>query len=279
PVVLDLAQAENKFNLFDFRIDWQQPVFWVVLLGGVFSNIVFYGTDQTVVQRYITAKDLKAARRSVWTNALLVLPATLLFFSIGTLLFVYFKTNPTTLQPGLEANDAVFPWYIVSHLPQGVSGLLIAGVFAASMSSLSSSMNSVATAYTTDFHQRFNWKGPALRVARNSTLIVGVLGTLFAMLMATSDIKSLWDEFIRVVGLITGGLGGLFVLGMISRRANARGALTGLVASVIVQFWVAATEPVHLLLYTATGFISCLLVGYVSSLLFDESQRDEKLSI
>jgi len=277
--VMDLAKAENKFNILDFTLDWKEPGFWVVLLGGIFSNIVFYGTDQTVVQRYITATDFKDAKKSVWTNAILVLPATLLFFGIGTLLFVYFKNAPEELQAGLEANDAVFPWYIVSHLPQGVSGLLIAGVFAASMSSLSSSMNSVATAYTTDFHQRFKWKGSGLKVARYSTLIVGILGTLFAMLMATSDIKSLWDEFLRVVGLITGGLGGLFVLGMISKRANAKGALVGLAASVIIQFWVAATEPVHILLYTTTGFLSCLIVGYVSSLFFPKEEGKEGLTI
>ena len=277
--VYDLAKAENKFNVLNFTLDWKQSGFWVVLLGGIFSNIVFYGTDQTVVQRYLTATNLKDAERSVWTNAILVIPATLLFFIIGTVLFVYYKNAPEQMQPGLEANDAIFPWYIVSHLPQGISGLLIAGVFAASMSSLSSSMNSVATAYVTDFHQRFKWKGSPLKVARYSTLIVGLIGTAFAILMATSDIKSLWDEFIKVVGLITGGLGGLFVLGMISKRANAKGALIGLLVSAFVQYWVALTEPVHLFLFTATGFFSCLIVGYLASFVFPSKEDVDHLTI
>lgn len=272
--IWEIANREDKFNVFDMTFDWTQPTFWVVFAGGIFSNIVFYGTDQTVVQRYLTSKDISGANKSVWTNALLVIPATLLFFTIGTVLFAYYKAAPAQLQPGLESTDALFPWYIISNLPQGISGLLIAGVFAAAMSSLSSSMNSVASSYTTDFHHRFKWKGTPLNVARWSTLIIGILGTAFAMLMATSDIKSLWDEFIKVVGLITGGLGGLFVLGMISKKANAPGALIGLVYSALIQGWIAWTEPVHLLLFTATGLFSCMIIGYLASFFFRNEEKD-----
>ena len=267
--VIAISMGDDKYNILDFTLDLNQPGFWVVLIGGIFSNIVFYGTDQTVVQRYVTATNLSASAKSVWTNAILVLPATVLFFAIGTILYVYYKNSPEALQPGLEATDAVFPWYIVSELPQGISGLLIAGVFAASMSSLSSSMNSVAAAYTTDFHQRFAWKGEPLQIAKWSTFIVGFIGTLFALWMASSDIKSLWDEFIKVVGLITGGLGGLFVLGMISKRANAKGALIGLAFSAFIQLIVANSGAIHLMLFTTTGFLSCIIVGYLASLVFD----------
>lgn len=262
------AKAHHKFNILDFNPTLQEPTFWVVLLGGVFSNLIFYGTDQTVVQRYVTAKDIKSARKSVWTNGILVIPATVLFFTIGTALYAFYQSKPESLQMGMMATDAVFPWYIISQLPQGVSGLLIAGIFAASMSSLSSSFNSVASTYTTDIHQRFNWQADDLYIARLATLIVGLAGTGFAIWLANSDVKSLWDEFLRIIGLVTGGLGAVFLLGIMTKRANSAGAIIGLIGSAIVQYWVASTAPVHLLLYTTTGMISCLVIGYVASLLY-----------
>ena len=136
------------------------------------------------------------------------------------------------------------------------------------MSSLSSSMNSAATAYATDIHFRFGWsKGKnQLRIARQATLIIGIVGILFAFLMATMDIKSLWDQFQKVLGLIIGSLGGVFLLGILVKRANSTGVLIGLGMSFILQVVIAITQPVHLLLYAATGVISCFIFGFFASL-------------
>ena len=270
--IIEMAKTDHKFNIINLEWSLKQPTVWVMLLGGIFANITTYGTDQTMVQRYMTTKTQKEASQSVWTNALLTIPATLIFFFVGTALFAFFKNHPTELNPTIVNNDAIFPWYIVSQLPTGVSGLLIAAIFAAAMSSLSSSMNSGATAYATDIHFRFNWnKGSnELKLARQATFLIGILGTLFAFMMATMDIKSLWDEFQRVLGLVIGGLGGVFLLGIFTKRANSAGVLIGIIASVIVQILVGINEPVHLLLYSATGVISCFLVGYIASLFFGD---------
>lgn len=262
-----VAHAQQKFNVFDFSWDLKRSSLPVVLMAGVFSNLVFYGTDQTVVQRYLTANSKESASKSIWTNALLIIPGTLLFFMIGTALFLFYQSQPERMNPALAANDAIFPYFIFTELPQGLSGLLIAGVFAASMSSISSSINSIAAAYTTDFHHRFSLGGEPLKVARNASLVIGLVGTLFAMLMATWDIKSLWDEFLKILGLITGGMGGVFVLGFISKRAHSYGVLVGLIGSAIFQAYIAMNQTVHLLLFTSTGFISCLVLGYVASLI------------
>jgi Na+/proline symporter len=148
--------------------------------------------------------------------------------------------------------------------------LLIAGIFAAAMSSLSSSMNSAATAYSTDIHFRFGWSKNVnqLKLARTATLVIGITGTMFAFMMATMDIQSLWDEFQKVLGLIIGSLGGVFLLGILSKRANSAGALTGIGTSIAVQVFVAIYQPVHLLVYSATGVISCLAAGWVASWFF-----------
>ena len=266
--IIEVGNQNEKFEILNMAFDFKQPTFWVVVLGGFFSQLIVYSSDQSMVQRYLTTKDIKGAKRSIWTSTLVSLSIGWIFFFVGTALFAFYKANPPELLPAMQSTDAIFPWYIFSQLPDGVNGLLIAGIFAAAMSSLSSSMNSAATAYTVDFHQKFNWKGDALFVGRSSTFIIGIAGILIALLFATMDVKSIWDEFLKIIGLITGGLGGVFLLGIISTRANGIGALAGLFGSGLVQFLVSNYQPVHFLLYTATGFVSCLIIGYVVSLFF-----------
>ena len=269
--MMDIAIADHKFHLFDFRFDWSTATFWVVVFGGLGANLISYGSDQVVVQRYLTTKDEKSAANSIWTGAILSVPASIIFFGLGTVLYAFYHENPGLLDVTLENPDAIFPHFIVAQLPQGVAGLLIAGIFAAAMSSLDSSMNSVATVITTDFYQRFR-PGSAeqsrMRLARWTTGIVGAAGTIFALFMTTWDIKSLWDQLNIFIGLFAGGLGGLFLLGICTRRANGVGAVTGLVISGIVQFAVKEYTQVHFLLYTVTGIVSCFIIGYVTSLIF-----------
>ncbi|MEL7586146.1 MAG: sodium/solute symporter [Prolixibacteraceae bacterium] len=275
PAIYDMAAENGKFNLLDLRMTLREPTVWVMLIGGMFTNITTYGTDQTMVQRYLTTKSEKEARRSVWTNAWMAVPATVLFFAIGTALFAFYRTFPEQMNPALENLDSIFPWYIASQMPDGLSGLLIAGIFAAAMSSLSSSMNSAATAYSTDLHFRFGLTSRVspLKVARFSTLGIGLAGTLFALFMATWNIQSLWDEFNKMIGLIIGSLGGLFLLGILTRRANGAGALIGLVFSIAVQILVARYQVVHLLMYSATGVISCFVFGWLGSMLFPKYHK------
>lgn len=268
--VITEGMADNKFAMASTDLDLKNPTLVTVLLATLFANITTYGTDQTMVQRYLTTRNEKMAGRSVWTNVALTVPATLIFFFVGTCLYVFFKANPSLLSSTVSDGDAIFPWFIYTQMPPGLSGLLISGIFAAAMSTLSSSMNSAATAYSVDIHFRFGWseKKDKLWLARLFTLILGLSGILFAILMATWDIKSLWDEFQKILGLVLGGLGGLFLLGLLTRRANGPGAVIGLLGSIMVQFWVSKTGMVHLLLYAGTGFVSCFLIGYLASLLF-----------
>ena len=227
-----------------------------------------------MVQRYLTTPSQSAAKKSVWTNALLTIPATIIFFLIGSLLYAYYKTFPESLSISIDSADAVFPWYIFTELPAGVTGLLISGIFAAAMSTLSGSMNSAATAYIVDIYPRITRRGAgSLRAARFATCVTGLISLAFAFLMATWNIASLWDEFQKILGLILGSMGGLFMLGMLTRRANSGGAIIGIVVSILVQIFVARFRTLHLLLYTASGFVSCFVVGYAASYLFPDSNK------
>ena len=269
------AVSHGKFHTFTWTWDYTTTAVWVVLGGYFLSNLIPYTADQTVVQRYLTTKDEKQAARSIWTNAFLAIPAGLIFFGLGTALFVFYRENAASLEPALQT-DAIFALFIVQQLPVGVAGLLIAGIFAAAMSSLDSSMNSVATAIVTDFYRRFTSGSTGagrLRLARWLTVALGLLATTVGMLMATYEIESLFDLFLELLGLLGGSLAGLFVLGIFTRRAHGPGALIGAVTSALVLYLVSAFTQVHFFLYAGIGILTCVVVGYLASILWPLGQR------
>ena len=268
--IIEQAKIYGKFNAFDLTLSLKEPTVWVMLFGGFFINLTTYGTDHTMVQRYLVTPTQKEAQKSLWIGALLTIPATFIFFFMGTALFVFYQVNPSALNNNFINNDAIFPWYIVSQLPTGVSGILIAAIFAAAMSSLSSSMNSGAASFSADVYDRYGfvWNKDPLKMARWTTLCIGMMGILFALFMATADIKSLWDQFNKILGLIFGSLGGVFMLGLLTKKANTKGVLIGIVVSFTIQLIISFQQSVHLLMYAATGMISCFISGYFGSLLF-----------
>ena len=137
-------------------------------------------------------------------------------------------------------------------------------------------MNSAATSYVTDIHSKLFSISAIndLKIAKVATLLLGLAGIVFAYIMATWEIKSLWDEFNKILGIVLGSLGGLFLLGMITRRANSAGALCGIIGSMVIQLSVIHFQSVHLLLYTTTGFISCFVIGYLASWLFPGDKKN-----
>ncbi len=263
-----VAWEAEKFHMNNWTWDPTEAALWLCVIGNVFAVAYPYTADQTMVQRYLAAASEKGAKRAIWTNALMSIPATFLFFLVGTALFAYFKTSPALLDPSLQ-NDGVFPLFIASQLPPGISGLVIAAIFAAAMSSLDSSLNSISTVVVNDFYRRF--RSPfsdahGLRAARVLTVIFGVIGTGAALLMADLDIQSLFDQYLRILGLTGGGLAGLLALGMFTRRGNAPGALTGAVASALVVYFISTETDAHPFLYGMTGFLSSFAIGYLASL-------------
>lgn len=277
-----VAEDADKFKTFDFRLDYTTATFWVLLFGGIGQSLVGYGTDQAVVQRYLTTKNEAMARRGIWFNAALTMPATLLFFALGTALYVFFQSHPEALSPAISQPDAIFPWFIVTQLPAGVAGLLIGGLFAAAMSSLDSSMNSVATAVTTDFYRRFNPDAAdrtCLNIARWATVVVGALGTALALLMAELHIQSLWDQMGAIVGLFGGGLAGLFLLGMFTRGTSAAAALVALMSSTGIQFWLREATTVHAWVLPISGVVTCFVLGLALSAVLPNQKGTDGLTV
>jgi SSS family transporter len=270
------AAAHDKFHTFNWTWDWATTAVWVVVVGNLLANLVPYTADQTVVQRYLTTSSEGEAAQSIWTNAFLTVPAAFVFFGLGTALFVFYEANPGALDPALQT-DAIFPLFIVQQLPVGISGLLIAGIFAAAMSSLDSSMNSVATVAVTDFYHWFDTDSPErtrLRAARWITVGLGALATGAGLFLATYEIRSLWELFLEYIGLFGGSLAGLFVLGIFTRRGHGAGALVGAVTSAITLYLVKTLTDVHFFLYGGIGILTCVLVGYLVSVMLPAKRKN-----
>jgi Na+/proline symporter len=197
--------------------------------------------------------------------------------TMGTCLYVFFKAHPDLLPLGMQ-NDEVLPLFVSSQLPVGLSGLVIAGVFAASMSSLDSSMHSIATAATVDWYKRFSpgaSDATCLRLARRLTVLLGVIAVTTAFVLVTYDIRSLWFFFQKCLGLLSSGLVGVFILGIFTRRASASGALVGAATATAALVYVIWFTPLHFFLYPVVGITTCVVVGYLASLLLPaEAHRD-----
>lgn len=266
--VIGVGRAAGKFHMATWTPDATIASIWVVFFGNLVSHLVPYTADQAVVQRYFTTRDERQARRAIWLGAAMAIPSSLLFFGVGSALFAFYRTHPGLLNPSTPT-DATFAWFIAQQMPPGVSGLVVSGVFAAAMSTLSGSINSIVTAIITDFTARLGPPRPEaaqMRLARTLTLVIGLAGTASALVLATWDVRSLWDVFLQSLGLFGGGLAGIFALGIFTRRATAAGALVGFVASAFVLAWVQQRTPLHFLLYAGIGTGAAFVLGYLASL-------------
>ncbi len=271
---LSLGAAAGKFRVFDFALDWTKPVFWVTLVGGLVANLASYTSDQCVVQRYMTTPDEKGAAKSILFNGVLSFANCIVFFTLGVALWTFYRSHPQLLDVTMAQNDAVFPLFIGNDLPTGVSGVILAAVAAAS-------------AFTTDFYKRLMvtpspvpCEQRALLVCgKVSTVVVGLLGGGFALVLANGEVYSIYDQFQRFLGVLTGGLGCLFFMGIFCRRVNAVGATAGLVANYAVCLALDqlsfAGKP-HLLLYGAFGMVACLVVAPLVSFLTRSLEKKGK---
>lgn len=265
---INIGLENDKFKMFDWSFDYRSATFWVILLGGVANNLISYTSDQTVIQRYLTTKDEKSARHSILMNGIMSVFISIAFFAIGAGLYTFFKTHPAELDYTMEKADCIFPFFMMSQLPQGIAGLLIAAIFAATMSTISSNINSVATAFSVDFYKRFkpHTSDKALvKVARRTCVISGVIGMGIALLMATWEILSLLDFFQEILGLLSSGLGGLFLMGIFFPRIGGKAALCGFIAGVTTVFLTRYLTSTSFLLYGFIGMAVSVAVGYVVS--------------
>ncbi|AXP81356.1 Sodium/glucose cotransporter [Mariniflexile rhizosphaerae] len=285
--IFSIAAEQDKFSLGSFDLDVSKPTFWVVLVYGVFINLQNFGIDQNYVQRYMVLKSDKEAQRSALIGGLIYLPISALFLFIGTALFAYYNSAevlPESLQDISKA-DRVFPHFIVNALPSGMTGLMIASIFAAGMSTISTSFNSSATVFLTDYYNKYFKQDASdkqrMKVLYTSSLIISVIGIGIGIAMI--NVKSALDAWWKLSSIFSGGMLGLFLLGIFTKTKYVKGAIVGMIAGVLVILWLTFSETIfgkdslgasfHTYLTIVFGTITIFLVGFLVSMLMQPKNQ------
>lgn len=315
--VIDIGSKADKFSLGDTTLfNVSESTIWVVLIFGLFDNIRNFGIDQSYVQRYIAAKSDAEAAKSVWLGALLYIPVSGLFFFIGSSLYAYYETHPEQtvqvrqivteqrlMQQGLNVDsvdysqvydqtmaalepkdlgDRVFPHFIAANLPVGLRGLLIAAIFAAAMSTVSTSLNSSATLVFSDFYQRLYRKESSDRqqvhVLRIATVVWGLMGTLMALALVSLT-ESALDTWWTLSSVLGAGIVGLFLMGLLVPNLKNKAAVAVMIYGMLViawmtlsignawpESWDAVKSPFHKLLIIVVGPVAMILIGWATAL-------------
>lgn len=259
--IIEIGKTDNKFSLGSYDItDLSSSTFWVIFLYGFFINLNNFGIDQNYVQRYHTATSAKEAARSIWLCVYWYVPVSLVFFFIGTALYTYFQEHPELLavvkeqvaaEKGVAASalkpsdygDKVLPYFMVTKVPTGMLGLIIAALLSAAMSTISSGMNASATVFLKDIYQRYidpnaNQKKQMI-VLYSATGIIGVFAIVTGVLMI--GVKSILDIWWQLAGIFAGGMLGLFLLGIISRAGNST-AKIATILGILVIIWMTFSQ-------------------------------------
>ncbi|MDT0677642.1 sodium:solute symporter [Autumnicola musiva] len=292
--IVEVGREFDKFSLGSYGLSFTEATFWVILIYGLFINLQNFGIDQNYVQRYMSAKTEKEAKKSTWMGSMLYIPVSLLFFMIGTALFAYYKVQPGLLPENLQSiveADKIFPFFIVTELPKGVTGLLIASIFAAGMSTISTSINSSSTVILTDFFKTYSKKQISskieFRVLVVSGTIMGILSILVALAM--TSVKSALDAWWALSSVFSGGVLGLFLLGFFSRKIKQMEAGIAVIIGILVIAWMSLTpilvtaeewvsfrNPLHTNLTIVIGTTVIFLSGFLLNLMF---RRNNKATI
>jgi len=278
--VVQQAAASGKFDLTtDWRFDLTRDTFWVFALSGIVGNVQEYSTDQINLQRYAAPSTDRGAKNAAWMLGVGCIPVWVLFMFVGTCLWVFYQNFPQLLPTGLKP-DQVFPHFILTQLPNGLGGVVIAGLLAAAMSTISSSLNAGTTIISIDWYKRFFVKNQTdahyLFSARIITFILGALMILAAWLLTKLEMNTFLDIGFFLGAVFAGGLGGLFLLGFFIKRANGQGAIVGVIAGVIVITWLTLSElnvlpesirsSIHPFIINVVGNATVFVVGYFASL-------------
>jgi len=264
------AQSAGKLQIFDFTPDfWRPYTFWAGVIGGAFLTTASHGTDQLIVQRLLAARNQKQSVTALLSSGIAIFILFALFLLVGVMLFVYYQVPSATFGKA----DRIFPTFIVSRMPHGISGLLIAAILAAAMSNLSAALNSLSSTSMLDFYLRANPQVDELRklrLSRVSTIIWAVV--LFGLaILSLHKVSRVIEVGLSIASVAYGALLGVFLLGVLTRKTNQQGAMVGMLCGFLVELYIWLRTPVPWTWYVAIGTIVTFAVGYLTSLLWKET--------
>jgi SSS family solute:Na+ symporter len=311
--IIAIGKADGKFSLGSFKPNFTTSTFWVIFFYGIFINLNNFGMDQNYIQRYQATGSGKEAAKSLWLCVKIYLPASLLFFIIGSSLYAWYQVHPemlnaiklraaaerlpsgasvtemgamaNTLQPA-DYGDKVLPDFMVNVLPVGIVGIIVSAILSAAMSTISSGMNACATVFTFDIYKRYIKHDISPRQTMTllftSTFVIGVLSIITGIAMI--GVKSILDVWWQLSGIFAAGMLGLFLLGIASRAKNAE-AVMAVIIGVLVIAWMTFPSLIpeslsgirssfHTNMVIVIGTLTIFLTGTAFSLLRKDSRKN-----
>lgn len=274
-----IASESHHTRMFDFKFSLFQFCFWAILLNNIIDNLSTYGSDQIMVQRFLTTRNASDMRRAVMLTGFITVPIVVLLMGVGICLVAFYQTHPA-LAEGLTRPDRVVPHFIRTSLPVGLAGLVIAGVFAATMSTLSGGFNSLATATYVDFIRRFRRNKAVtneadVKTARTITFLWAAFSTVMAFFVG--HLGNIVEIFGKISGFFSGPILGIFLLGLLTRRPGSVAAMAAISMGTFLT-WLVSTTDVTWLWYSPVGCLSTLITGCVLGVFNPKPEKPRELT-
>jgi SSS family transporter len=264
-----MAGAAGKFHMFDFSWNFYKTyTFWSGLIGGAFLTTASHGTDQLIVQRLLTARNERQSKYALLFSGVAVFFQFALFLLIGAMLFVFYRLYPPAV--AFARTDQIFPSFIVHYMPLGIRGLLISAILAAAMSNLSAALNSLSSTSVMDFYARIKPQSSEetkLRLSRVTTIAWGVV--LFGLAILARHGGKVVEVGLSIASVAYGALLGVFLLGVLTRRANESGAIVGMLVGFALNIYLWQFTRVPFTWYVALGSVATFLIGYIASRFYE----------
>ncbi len=299
PAIFEIAMEHRKIDFGPYDCDFAQMTFIVLVFNGIFYALQKYGTDQSIVQRYLTARTDKDAKKASYLGILMSVPAWALFMFVGTCLFAYYQINAGSLPEGIKS-DAVFPHFIATEMPVGITGLIIAALVAGAISSIDADVNCISAVVVEDYYARFRPHASdkkKLLVGKVSVVVIGIAAILIALLYVAWGGEGVLGTLFGLYAIVSAGIVGIFILGLFSRRANWQGLYIGIAGAILFTAYAVLTTTKfgdsdtvildlgswnfrhHTYMLGVYSHLIVLVLGYATSFFFKTPLADRELTI
>jgi SSS family transporter len=277
--VYGVAAAAGKFRVFDFSWNFYATyTFWSGVIGGAFLTTASHGTDQLIVQRLLSSRAERQAKIALLASGVLVFFQFSLFLLIGAMLYVFYKLFPPVV--AFTRSDTIFPTFVVTRMPHGISGLLISAILAAAMSNLAAALYSLSSTTIVDFYSRFRPRATEKhRVLLSRLATVGWGLALFALAIAARRGGKVLEMGLSIVSVAYGSLLGVFLLGVLTSKASENGAMVGMVCGFLLNLYLWQCTRVPFTWYVALGSTVTFAIGYGASFFLRRTMPAELQSV
>lgn len=277
-LISDAMENKKIISVDNWKLNSAAAAIPIIFLGNIFNNLHQYTASQDVVQRYQASDSMKETKKALWMNGALALISAPLFYGMGTMLYSFYS-HESTLPEGFNTSSIV-PYFILTEMPPFVAGILIAAIFAAAQSTISSSLNSISACLSVDIKHRFFGKGEEkseVAFARWMIILAGLFGFGMSLYLIAADSNDLWDLFLLVTGLVGVPLAGVFAVGIFTKRTNTFGVIVGLILGIIIAYIFNGVGGGNSPFFVSIiSFVVAFIFSYIVSIIVPGEKKDIK---